>query len=87
MKYLEEIAYVNLKQLYDFANLLEMSNYTVDWHCSKLSFALDLPFDDVKEKLRKLFKNHATEFKEFINRQGEQSFLQNLIWRFGYASR
>lgn len=87
LKYLEEIAYVNLKQLYDFANLFEMSNYTVDWHCSKLSFALDLPSDDVKEKLRKLVKNHAIEFKEFINRQGRQSFLQKLIWRFGYASR
>ena len=85
IEYLNEIADTNLKQMYDFVNLFERQNPCLDPACFKLSSALGLPFVEVKEKLRRLVIRHTSEFKEFIDHQGNNSFLKGFIRKYEHV--
>lgn len=85
VKYLTEIADINFKQLYDFANLFYQSDPLIDPNLSQLSVALKLPFKKVKEKFQELVKRHAMELNSFMDHLGERSFLREFIKNYEYA--
>jgi len=77
-----EYAIAGVKQLDQFGDLANpLNTQTVEHHAVLLSYSLELPLENVREKLLNLIINHKREWEGFIESQGEKSFLRT--WACG----